>query len=80
VIGNDVKVLIPVGEIHNMHIDLVKNYAMGNKNPSESIVVGKGRSVTGRHKEGHNINVLLAVTERRDGELVIFTGTFTSVS
>ena len=75
-VGRDVKTLIPLGEIHNIHGSLVKNYADGKKNPNESVVIGKGRVVTGRHKDGHNINVVLSVTERKDGPLVIFTGTF----
>ena len=75
-VGRDVNELIPMGEIHNIHGSLVKNYADGKKNPSESVVIGKGRVVTGRHKNGHNINVVLSVTERKDGPLVIFTGTF----
>ena len=75
-VGRDVNELIPMGEIHNIHGSLVKNYADGKKNPNESVVIGKGRVVTGRHKHGHNINVVLSVTERKDGPLVIFTGTF----
>jgi PAS domain S-box-containing protein len=75
-VGRDVNELIPMGEIHNIHGSLVKNYADGKKNPAESVVIGKGRVVTGRHKSGHNVNVVLSVTERKDGPLVIFTGTF----
>ena len=75
-VGRDVKTLIPLGEIHNIHGSLVKNYADGKKNPNESVVIGKGRVVTGRHKNGNNINVVLSVTERKDGPLVVFTGTF----
>eukprot|EP00008_Paramoeba_atlantica_P015585 CAMPEP_0201475544 /NCGR_PEP_ID=MMETSP0151_2-20130828/948_1 /ASSEMBLY_ACC=CAM_ASM_000257 /TAXON_ID=200890 /ORGANISM="Paramoeba atlantica, Strain 621/1 / CCAP 1560/9" /LENGTH=732 /DNA_ID=CAMNT_0047855665 /DNA_START=72 /DNA_END=2270 /DNA_ORIENTATION=+ len=76
-IGRDVNELIPSGEIHNIHGKLLKNYADGKKKASESVVVGKGRIVTARHKDGHNFGTLLSVTERRDGPIVIFTGTFT---
>mmetsp|Transcript_11712 Transcript_11712/g.17752 ORF Transcript_11712/g.17752 Transcript_11712/m.17752 type:complete len:737 (-) Transcript_11712:97-2307(-) len=75
-VGRDVHELIPLGEVHNIHGSLVKNYADGKKNPKESVVIGKGRVVTGRHKNGHNVNVVLSVTERKDGHLTIFTGTF----
>ena len=78
-IGGDVNNLIPIGEIHNIHGKLVQNYADGKKSAAESVVIGKGRKVTGRHKDGHHVNVLLSVTERRDGNVVIFTGTFTAV-
>ena len=77
-IGGDVNNLIPIGEIHNIHGKLVQNYADGKKSAAESVVIGKGRKVTGRHKDGHHVNVLLSVTERRDGNVVIFTGTFTA--
>jgi PAS domain S-box-containing protein len=78
-IGRDVNNLIPLGEIHNIHGKLVQNFAEGKKNPAESVVIGKGRKVTGRHKDGHHVNVLLSVTERKDGNVVIFTGTFTAL-
>uniref|UniRef100_A0A7S4UAV2 Uncharacterized protein n=1 Tax=Paramoeba aestuarina TaxID=180227 RepID=A0A7S4UAV2_9EUKA len=76
-VGQDVGTLIPLGDIRNMHSKFVSRYAQGSKKPSESVVVGKGRKVTGRHKEGHNITATLSVTERKDGSLTIFTGMFT---
>ena len=76
-VGQDVGLLIPLGDIRNMHSKFVSRYAQGNKNPAESVVVGKGRKVVGRHKDGHNVNVTLSVTERKDGTLTIFTGMFT---
>ena len=76
-VGQDVGLLIPLGDIRNMHSKFVARYAQGNKNPAESVVVGKGRKVVGRHKDGHNVNVTLSVTERKEGTLTIFTGMFT---
>ena len=76
-VGQDVGILIPLGDIRNMHSKFVSRYAQGNKNPAESVVVGKGRKVIGRHKEGHNVVITLSVTERKDGSLTIFTGMFT---
>ena len=52
------------------------NYAAGKKKERDSVVVGKGRRVVGRHKEGHNVSTFLSVTERKDGELSFFTGVF----
>ena len=72
-----VELLMPPGEIQEKHETFVHNFVSGKKNPSESIVVGKGRRVIGRHKNGHNISIMISVTQRRDGDVVIFTAIFT---
>lgn len=77
IVGKDIVLLIPLGEIRERHSGYVKNFALGKKKASQSLVVGKGRKVTARHKDGHNITVKLSVTERKDGPISIYTGTFT---
>ena len=76
----DVSMLIPPGEVKANHPQIVFDFYSGKKDREASEVVGKGRNVIGRHKNGHNIEVKLSVTEVRDMEedLSIFTGIFTS--
>uniref|UniRef100_A0A7S4L438 SAM domain-containing protein n=1 Tax=Paramoeba aestuarina TaxID=180227 RepID=A0A7S4L438_9EUKA len=77
VLNKDVVVLMPHGVLRDKHPDFVSNYAAGKKKERDSMVVGKGRKVVGRHKDGHNITVMLSVTERKDGDLAFYTGVFT---
>ena len=76
----DVSMLIPPGEVRANHPRIVFDFYSGKRDREKSEVVGKGRSVIGRHKDGHNVEVVLSVTEVRDEEedLSIFTAIFTS--
>mmetsp|Transcript_20992 Transcript_20992/g.59053 ORF Transcript_20992/g.59053 Transcript_20992/m.59053 type:complete len:766 (-) Transcript_20992:219-2516(-) len=77
-LNKDVVCLIPLGEIRERHAGYITRFHEGKKNAAQSLVVGKGRKITARHKDGHNITVKLSVTERKDGNaLSIYTGTFT---
>ena len=74
VLNQDVMMLMPVGELRGRHPEFVKNFAEGKK--KESQVVGKGRKIVGRHKNGSNVTATLSVTERRDGAVIFYTGIF----
>eukprot|EP00008_Paramoeba_atlantica_P009096 CAMPEP_0201480072 /NCGR_PEP_ID=MMETSP0151_2-20130828/4645_1 /ASSEMBLY_ACC=CAM_ASM_000257 /TAXON_ID=200890 /ORGANISM="Paramoeba atlantica, Strain 621/1 / CCAP 1560/9" /LENGTH=773 /DNA_ID=CAMNT_0047861825 /DNA_START=60 /DNA_END=2381 /DNA_ORIENTATION=+ len=74
-----VEILMPPGELRGRHHIFIDNFVSGKKDPSESVVVGKGRKIVARHKDGHNMTTVLTVTERRDGDVVIFTGIFSPV-
>ena len=79
VLNQEVDILMPLGELRGRHTMFVKNFAEGKKKMSESMVVGRGRKVTGRHKNGSYLSVMLFVTERRDESVVLYTGIFHSL-
>uniref|UniRef100_A0A7S4KV37 Uncharacterized protein n=1 Tax=Paramoeba aestuarina TaxID=180227 RepID=A0A7S4KV37_9EUKA len=78
----DVSMLIPPGELRAKHPQLVQDFYKGKKKKEDSEIVGKERDVIGRHKNGHNIEIKLSVTELKDEEedLSIYTGIFTTVA
>jgi PAS domain S-box-containing protein len=79
VLNQEIDLLMPLGELRGRHLMFVKNFAEGKKKLSDSLVVGRGRKVTGRHKNGTNISVMLFVTERKDETVTLYTGIFHSM-
>ena len=75
--GKDVSILIPAGELKINHHQIVKDFFMGKRKKEDSLVVGKGREVIGRRKDGKRLRVSLSVTEANDDDLGIYTGIFT---
>ncbi|APZ90988.1 PAS domain S-box protein [Fuerstiella marisgermanici] len=68
-IGQNVKMLMP-SPYHESHDRYLANYARTNK-PQ---IIGVGRDVRGRRKDGTSFPLYLAVSEVRSGDRRIFTG------
>ena len=80
VLGRNVKMLIPPGEVKDNHQDWIVNYNKTGKSKNAngiSLVVGKGRNVTGATSDNRRLKLNLSVTvlEEASGEKV-FTGIF----
>jgi PAS domain S-box-containing protein len=78
VLGQNVNMLIPPGDLFNNHTSYVSSFAktgVGRGQNGTSNVVGKGREVIGVSKGGLLLNLLLSVTvsTEKNGEK-IFTG------
>mmetsp|Transcript_31092 Transcript_31092/g.87146 ORF Transcript_31092/g.87146 Transcript_31092/m.87146 type:complete len:749 (+) Transcript_31092:101-2347(+) len=76
VLGQDVTVLMPLGDVRKLHPTFISKFHNGDKKAADSLVVGKGRKVVARHKNGSNFSTTLSVTERRDGKVSVYTGVF----
>lgn len=70
VVKRNVNMLMPE-EIASRHDDYLKNYAKTR----EARIIGVGRSVQAKHKNGTIMNVHLSVVETRQGENTVFTAT-----
>jgi len=69
VVGKNVSMLMPEPD-SSRHNGYLSNYAQTGKKR----VIGVGRDVVGRHKDGRTLPVHLSVTERKEGDRKIFTG------
>ena len=75
VIGRNVNVLMPpeIADVHNGFID---RYLQ----TGETEIIGVGRELTGRRKDGSTFPLFLNVSEVRDGDRVTFTGILRDIS
>jgi len=75
VIGHNIKMLMPE-PYHSRHDGYLEHYLAGG----EARVIGIGRVVEGRHKDGHVFPLDLAVSEMQLGEGLSFTGIVRDIS
>ncbi len=68
-IGQNVKLLMP-GGVAKHHDDYLERYERTRK----ARFIGKRREVTARHKDGHSIDVEVAIAEIMVGNEVLFSG------
>jgi len=70
VVGKNVKLLVPSPD-KEKHDQYLSNYVTGK---SKGKVVGVGRDLVGLHRSGTMLPIHLSVTQRADGDKLIFTG------
>ncbi len=58
IVGGNVDVLVP-NEIRNKHDSFINQYHQHGK----STIIGKGRDVQGRHKDGHLIDLYISISQ-----------------
>jgi len=75
VVGHNVRMLMP-NPHHDAHDGYLKNYLR----TGERKIIGSGREVWARHKDGHQIPVRLAIGESRLGGTSTFVGFLTDIS
>lgn len=75
VVGQNVKILMPEPD-HSQHDDYLKNYFR----TGEAKIIGKGREVLGKKKNGTVFPFLLSISEVRLKNKIIFTGIVHDIS
>ena len=74
IIGRNVAILMPE-DLAEYHDDFIRTY----KNSGQARILGSGREVIGRHRDGHRLDLQLAVSEFNDGKRY-FVGFFHDIS
>ena len=75
VIGQNIKILMPEPD-HSQHDDYLKNYFRSG----EAKIIGKGREVLGKRKDGTIFPFLLSISEVQLKDKIIFTGIIHDIS
>ena len=75
VVGENIKMLMPAPH-HEQHDDYLRNY----RETGHREIIGVGREVTGRRKDGSTFPMDLAVSEVELGDRTVFTGIVRDIS
>ena len=75
IVGQNIKMLMP-SPYREEHDGYLQNYVLGGPRK----IIGIGREVVGRRKDGSNFPMHLAVSEFHDGNRRLFTGIVRDIS